>query len=188
MLIITRFSNIQGANAPPYLLPCNPPPLPTSLQHLSVYLFYRPMILTKYFLIFIVTSRPRDRPTCGTTPDPLPPYLPPPPKKKPGRLTTFMTICYYNSPTFIGLLIPISPQITSMLEHLCCLQIRYNVTYVTCIHRYFPIIKVNFNGPFPIKFSKDRGQFYTQETYHDDVVSIFNKAVMLMDVMNCTIA
>ena len=39
-----------------------------------------------------------------------------------------------------------------------------------------------------MKFSKDRGQFYTQETYHDDVVSIFNKAVMLMDVMNCTIA
>ena len=144
MLIITRLSNIQGANAPP--------PLPTSLQHLSVYLFYRPMILTQYFLIFIVTSRPRDRPTCGTTPDPLPPpYLPPPPKKKPWS-TNNITIYDYR-PTFIGLLIPISPQI--MLEHLCCLQIRYNVTYVTCIHRYFPIIKVNFNGPFPIKFSKD---------------------------------
>ena len=113
---------------PLYLLPCN-----IVFFSLSVYLFYRPMILTKYFLIFIVTSRPRDRPTCGTTPDPLPPpplNHPPPHLTIPPPRSNNDIYDYFNSPTFIGLLIPISPQI--MLEHLCCLQIRYNVTYVTC--------------------------------------------------------
>ena len=71
------------------------------------------------------------------------------------------------------------------------------ICYVTCNaicvkishHRHFLTPdKVNFNRRVLIKYRKDRGNLNAQRSLHDDVVSVFIKAVVLMDVMNNIIA